>query len=104
MKEQGIPAALEPSWSQSSSQTCYPRLRGSESIPMTVLLAEEGQRSRLAFAPRSPHAQPLENKRPCFILVFFVCFNLLLGWEGNSSRSSESPLILSLAEVWGDMG
>ena len=61
---------------------------------MTVLLAEEGQRSRLAFAPRSPHAQPLENKRPCFILVFFVCFNLLLGWEGNSSRSSESPLIL----------
>lgn len=45
MKEQGIPAALEPSWSQSSSQTCCPRLRGSESIPVTVLLAEEGQRS-----------------------------------------------------------
>ena len=36
--------------------------------------------------------------------MFFVCFNLLLGWEGNNSRSSESPLILSLAEVWGIWG
>lgn len=36
--------------------------------------------------------------------MFFICFNLLLGWEGNSSRPSEGPLILSLAEVWGDTG
>ena len=104
MKEQGIPAAWSSRGPIPVLKPVPPRLWGSESIPVTVLLAEEGQHSSLAFAPRSPHAQPFENKRPCFFLVFFICFNLLLGWEGNSSRSSEDPLILSLAEMWGDTG
>ena len=57
----GDSCCLEPCGPSPVLKPVPPGLRGSESIPETVLLAEEGQRSRLAFAPRSPHHSLLKQ-------------------------------------------
>ena len=57
----GDSCCLEPCGPSPVLKPVPPGLRGSESIPETVLLAEEGQCSRLAFAPRSPHHSLLKQ-------------------------------------------